>query len=294
MRARGVGAREHAGVGKRDQGDGAAAQHDRGQVGVAEPRYGETGQPLRDLAQYLDAAAVQAEQADGQRGQDDGDQDAGQALEALEQQDEDQGRASHRKAVSVGLAVEHGLRELPEFAQRAAVVGGDGEQLGQLARQHDQRDAVHVAVADGLGQQLGDESQPQQAQDDAEQPGDDGHEAGRGHRAHGVALRDAEHDREDGRGQRRIRTQDEDAAGAEQRVGEQRDDGGVQAIDARHARRFGIGDAHRHQHGREHQAGGQIARQPGGLVGLQYGQSGQPAQPASVGRVGRGGSHAAS
>ena len=60
------------------------------------------------------------------------------------------------------------------------------------------------------------------------------------------------------RRQRGIRAEHQDAARAEQRVGEQRHDRGVEAVDARNARRLGIGDADRHQHRRQHEAGDDI------------------------------------
>ena len=81
-------------------------------------------------------------------------------------------------------------------------------------------------------------------------------------------------------GERGIRPQHQNAAGTEQRVGEQRDDRGVQAVDSRDARSHCVGDSDRHQHRGQHQAGHQIVRQPGGFVPAQDLQSGQPTLPA--------------
>ncbi len=89
-----------------------------------------------------------------------------------------------------------------------------------------------------------------------------------------------QHDGENERGQRRIRPEHQDAARAEQRVGQQRDDRRVEAVDAGHARRHGVGDADRHQHRRQHEAGHQVVREPGGFVMPQHLQPGQPARPA--------------
>ena len=87
------------------------------------------------------------------------------------------------------------------------------------------------------------------------------------------------------RGQRGVRPQHQDAAGTEQRVSEQRDDGGVQAVDAGDARCHRVGDSDRHQHRGQHEAGHQVVGQPGDLVPAQRLQSGQPALPAR--RIGR-------
>ena len=167
-----------------------------------------------------------------------------------------------------------------EVAQRPGAVDREAEQLGQLADQHRERDAVHVAVADRLGQQLGDEPQAHHADQDAHQPRHHRHHARHGHGAHRIAGRERQHDRENHRGERGVRPQHQDAAGTEQRVGEQRDDRGVQAVDSRDARSHRVRDADRHQHRGQHQAGHQIVRQPGGFVPAEDLQSGQPTLPA--------------
>ena len=70
---------------------------------------------------------------------------------------------------------------------------------------------------------------------------------------------------DDGR-ERRVRSEDENAAGTEHGVCEQRHDGRVETIDARQPRRFRIRNAHRHEHRRHDEAGDDVVTQPGCLV----------------------------
>ena len=69
-------------------------------------------------------------------------------------------------------------RRRPRTKARGAVdhalgVDREPEQLRQLADDHDERDPVHVAVADRLGQEVGDEAEAGQAGDDADRAGED-------------------------------------------------------------------------------------------------------------------------
>ena len=84
-----------------------------------------------------------------------------------------------------------------------SLIDREAEELGQLADQHRQRNAVHVAVADRLGQQFGDEAQPRDARQDADQPRDDRHHAGQRDGASGIAAGQRKDDAEYDRGQRR-------------------------------------------------------------------------------------------
>ena len=77
-------------------------------------------------------------------------------------------------------------------------------------------------------------------------------------------------------GQRRIGPEHEDAARTEQRVGEQRHDRRVEAVDAGHARCHRIGDADRHQHRRQHQTRDRCRGQPVELVGARTGEVLEP------------------
>ena len=84
--------------------------------------------------------------------------------------------------------------------------------------------------------------------------------------AHRIAGRQRQHDGEDDRRERGIRPQHQDAAGPEHRVGQQRHDRRVEPVDARQARRDRVGDADRHQHGRQHEPGHEVVAQPGRFV----------------------------
>ena len=208
-----------------------------------------------------------------------GDQYSGHALAALEQQDHRQRARTDRKRSPVGFPLQHGLRDSEQLPQRPGVLHGEAEHLGQLADQHGQRDSVHVAVTDRLGEQFGDETEATQASHDAHTPRDDCHHAGERDGAQRVTAGQRHNDGEDQGGQRGIRPQHEDAAWAKQRVRQQRHDGRVEPVDARHARCHRVGDTDRHQHGRQHQTGRDVMTQPADLVVAQGLEPGQPAQP---------------
>ena len=78
------------------------------------------------------------------------------------------------------------------FSQRSVALDREAEKLGQLADQHRQRDSVHVAIADWLGEKLGYEAQPRHACQNANDPRDDRHHAGEGDGAHAGLRRTAE------------------------------------------------------------------------------------------------------
>ncbi|MNQ79353.1 hypothetical protein D3C85_942970 [compost metagenome] len=285
----GVGARQHAGVGEGHQRHGETAQQHGTQVVQRQPGQAETGQALGQGTQYLEAIGrVQVKAADHQGGGHHRDEDTGHAVKAREPEDDRQRTDADGEGRPVGLTFKHCLTEGQDVAQRAAAVDGDAEQLGRLADQHGEGDAVHVAIADRLGQQFGDEPQAQQPGTDADQARHQGHGTGQRDGAHGVASGQRQDHGDDDRRQRRVGAQYQDAAGAEQGIGQQRNDRGVQAVDARNPRGLGIGDAHRDQHGGQHQAGNQVLRQPGGLVAAQQLQPWQPALPAGQATVLRG------
>ncbi|MDT4839022.1 hypothetical protein FQZ97_728010 [compost metagenome] len=254
------------------------------QVTHLDQRKDEARQSLGELAHHLHiVTGLQAECADYQGGRHHCDENARGSLEPLEQQDNHQAAGAHDEGVPVGLAIEHRLEQGQRIAQGAGAFDGNAKQLWCLAYQHRQRDAVHVAVANRLGQQFGDEPESQQAGTYADQARDQCHGAGQDDCALRVAAGQRQHDRENDGNQRRIRPEHQETTGAEQRVGQQRNDGGVQAIDTRNTRCLGVGNADRHQHGGKYKAGDQVPWQPAGLVSVQHLQARQPAPPSRRG-----------
>jgi hypothetical protein len=162
------------------------------------------------------------------------------------------------------IAVGQALDEPGQLAGEAVGVDLEPEQLGQLADQDGQRQAVHVADHRRLGDQVGDEPEPghrPQHQDAA------GHE--REHRrqrdgarrvAAGAGQRQDR--RGDHRPERGVRAQHQDPRRAEHRVAEQAQDGGVQAGDRRQPRQLGVRHALRHEQGAEHDPGHDVLGQP--------------------------------
>jgi hypothetical protein len=75
------------------------------------------------------------------------------------------------------VALRDRLTDSHNIAQRALALDRETEQFGQLADQHGQGDAVHVAVTNRLRQQLGDKPEPQQAGQNAHGTRYDGHHA---------------------------------------------------------------------------------------------------------------------
>jgi hypothetical protein len=72
--------------------------------------------------------------------------------------------------------------------QRIVGIDREAEELGQLADQHGQGNAVHVAVADRFREQLGDEAETRDARQDAEDPRDHRHHARQSDSAQRVAT----------------------------------------------------------------------------------------------------------
>ena len=107
----------------------------------------------------------------------------------------------------------------------------------------------------------------------------------------GRALRVAQGQRGDGRrddrGQRRVRAEDEDPAGPEDGVEQQRDDRGVQAGDGRQAGGLGVAHPDRDQDRGQDEARDDVGRQPRPLVGASDPDAGDEPQDSVRHRASR-------
>ncbi len=171
--------------------------------------------------------------------------------------------------------------ELPKLSHGPFTLDRNSEQLGQLADKHRQRDTVHVAVTDRLGEQFGDEAESRQAGNNADDSRDDRHHARKRDGAHRIAAGQREDDAEDDGRQRRVRSKNENAAGSEQRVCQQRHDGGIEAIDTGNTRRYRVGDANRHQHRCQNHPGDNILRKPSRFILAKSNEPWQPPYPVN-------------
>jgi hypothetical protein len=166
--ARGIGSRQYAGVGEGDDRDRHAADQDGDDISRTDPWDGESRKALGHRPKHLHPGRLAEPEHPGHdRRQDDGDQNSRETGESLGQQDQGQRSQPQAGRHPVGLAVEECLGNGDEVSKRTAAFDGKAEQLGQLADQHCERDTVHIAVADRLREQLGDEAQPKQAGQDA-------------------------------------------------------------------------------------------------------------------------------
>jgi hypothetical protein len=107
------------------------------------------------------------------------------------------------------------------------------EQLRDLAQDHRERDAVHIAIADRLREELGDEPEARESGRNAHDAGHDRHRPARAERTVGITGGYRQDDRENHGRQRRVRSEDENAARTEQGIREQRHDRRVETGDAR-------------------------------------------------------------
>ena len=121
------------------------------------------------------------------------------------------------------------LDQLVQLRHELVGVARVAEQLGQLADQDDQRDAVQIAGQDRLGQEGGDEAEPGRAGDQVEHAGHQREDRQQGQIPFRVAGRErpqAGSDQQAGGG---VRPDDQLSRRAEQRIGEQREDRRVDA-----------------------------------------------------------------
>ncbi len=172
-------------------------------------------------------------------------------------------------------------RRAPAAAARTRWPARIAKQLGQLADEDDERDAVQIAGQDRLGQEGGDEAEPGRAGDQVEHAGHQREDRQQGQIPFRVARcerRQAGRDQQAGGG---VRTDDQLPRRAEQGIGQQRKDRRVDADDRGHARELGVGEADRQGDRRDRDPGHDVFGQPAAVVPHQRGEPGrEPRQPA--------------
>ena len=153
-----------------------------------------------------------------------------------------------------------------QLAEEPGAAAFNAQQLGQLADADDQSEAGDKAGEHRAREEVGDEPgarEPGHQQQHADEQREQGGESDE-------AAAVAERERRDGgrrvRGDRRARPDGQLSAGAEDRIGEQRRQGGEQAGRRRHAGERGIGDALGDEHGPHGSRRDDVRPQPAPLV----------------------------
>ena len=210
--------------------------------------------------------------------QDDDDQHARHGgLHPLEHEDDDERAHAERHSERLHLAGRDRPGDLDDLLPHALGVDREAEQLRDLRDDHDQRDGVEVADPDRLGQQVGDEPEAEDAAEQQHPAHHDREETGERDRALAVAEGERKDRRRDDRGEGRVRSEHEDARRAEDRVGDERHDRGVEAGLGRQPGDLGVAHARGDEQRRHDDAGPDVGPQPRPAVLLGRTQAGQPA-----------------
>ena len=259
--------RQNARIRKGDHRDSTATHNDLAEVSKTDSRQSKRWQPLRKRTENLHAGTgIEVHYTNHDSRGDDREQKARNALVGLEQKDRGECTGAHCECGPVRLPAEDAFGDAHKITQWADAFGRETEELRQLADQHCKRDAVHVAVANRLGKELCDEPQAQHTYQNTHQTRHHRHHARDGYRTHRIATRERKHNSENHGRERRVRSQDENAAGTKECVREQGHNRGTQPIDSGNARSQRIGDTDRHQHRSQYETSHYIARKPSGLV----------------------------
>ena len=128
--------------------------------------------PRKSFGQRADGADVEVEDGSGHRGADHGDQHGGNlARHSRQHEQHGQGGQAHREGRGVALVeVRH---ELPHLVHEVVCVCGEAAQLGELADDDRDGEAVHVADLDLARQQVGHESELADTEADLDQAHED-------------------------------------------------------------------------------------------------------------------------
>ena len=143
----------------------------------------------------------------------------------------------------------------------------DAEEPRELVGDHDERDPGEVPEPHRLREQVGEEAEPSDRPDEQEAADDEREQPGDGDALGRVGAGDGDHGGGDERRERRVRAEDEDPRRPEDGVGEERNDGRVQAGDGREPRQLRVRHPLRDEQRREHEARDDVAAQPLPAVG---------------------------
>ena len=225
------------------------------------------GQPAVDVADDRDARGVEVEQLHRDHPEDHGDQRAGHRRARTARRPSTTASETQRRRASVRHCVSPRLVRKPHScSKKLPSLLLDAEQLRDLADDDRQRQADDEALQHRLGDEAGEEPEPEQPGHEGEDPGDEREHAVKAAKSSGPP-RDEVGDRRGGqRGRGRHRPDDEMPGAAERGVEDQRRGRGVEPDDRRDTGDGRVGERLGHEHRPDGQAGDEIAAQPPAVV----------------------------
>ena len=189
--------------------------------------------------------------------------------------------ARHTDDQRVAIALVEAVHEGLDVFDEVVPVGGETEQLRELADDDRHAQAHHVADLHLLREQVCDEAQLADPEPDLDRAHEQRQEAGEGDElGRVVGDREREDRGEDQRPERRVGPEDEDARGTEDRVADEARDGRVEAVHGRQAGKLGVGHALGHEDRGQHDARNEVGSQPALLVPRQHRDTRNPATDA--------------
>ena len=251
------------------------------------------GSPAGHRPDGRDAAGREVEHVAQDDHADHGDEGARDLLvDALQADDDGQDADRHGQGGQAGLAVRDPLECVAELLEGRAAALADAEQAAELPQGHLDADAGEEADEDAVGEEVGDEPEPQEPGDDHEHAAHEGRESGHGDPLRGRGCAGggdaAEADRQDG-SRRRVGTHDEVARRAEDGERQHGQDQGVEAGDDRHLRDLRVAHDLGHRERGQGRAGDELGGQPRPVEGQDALEDGQASLGLGGPRAGGGG-----
>ena len=270
-------ARQDARVGGGDEGDPERGRRDGDDVAQHERRQAEWRQAGRKWPHDHDpGSGREPEGCRHDRRPDDRDEDAGHAGPSIPQAEDDRETGQpDRRGDRVGLAIADAGDEPNALSDDRVAARAEPEQPGQLADDDDQRDAVEVALPHGSRQEIGQEPESGERRPHDDQADEDRQKPGQCNGARLVAGRERHDRRGDDRQQRRVGPEDQDPRGTEQRVGQERQDGRIQADDRGQPGCLGVAHPGRDEDRGQDEPREDVMSQRGALIGADPFEPGQ-------------------
>ena len=271
---RSLGTAERLGIA--DQHDGERTRDELAEQARIDPRPAEVGQAGRQCPDHADPRCLAADQADEQGRGDRDDQgrgDRGRQAAQCHHRGEAQKAGEHRRR----RRAREMLQQRPQLLEEVARSAGDAQQVRHLSDDGDPDQAFDESPHHRRRDEGRDPAHPQRAEQQEEDSDEDGERGGQRVEVGGALRRDGAHRQRRDQPGGGVGSDHQQARCAEQGIGDERRDDGVEAHDRRDADDAGIGHALGDHDRPDREAGQQIRHCPIPAIGRQPAEDGQQA-----------------